>query len=487
MDADARTPRPEVPAVVLIGIAVFVATMSYESRSFPLPPSERAALVSAAPSPSEYVQPPFGISVGYPSYSPDGREVAFSTEWRGNSQINEIFAVSTVDGRLHVVVSKLVEKSVAGTRWYGAGGPAWSPDGKWIAFPATRPVRAYDFPQSGIWLVRPDGSGLTPLRTSGLWMPGELAWSPDGTQIAFTAKSDIRLMSGNPVALYDMRDIWIINADGSGLRRATNQSWTPNLSRSAYYPSFSPDGKQIVFSQGNSGEGMGPCAAGNKLVIIDTDGASARQLTSGDALDFHSSPSWSKRGILFQSYLCGSTSAIKMIQPNGTGLQTILNGTVGQPTWSPNAVKFAFIRAGDYAYNVSGYGLYEFDLSSGMTRALVQIRGYFISIDIMPESSSTTISLKEVPMIKVVIPMQPDFDPKKQADEASVTFGRTGEEPSMSSCSVDGTNFVCLFKTELTGFRPGDTQGILRIVTRFASDPSHKVRLEGRGTIQIVP
>lgn len=117
-----------------------------------------------------------------------------------------------------------------------------------------------------------------------------------------------------------------------------------------------------------------------------------------------------------------------------------------------------------------------------------------MAIEIMPGTSPKVISLKGTSLIRVAIPSRSGFHPVQQVDRASVTFGRTGEEHSLDSCAADGANLVCQFKTTLTGFRPGGTQGIIRLVSVSTShdystgrDLTWRTRLEGRGTVQIVP
>ncbi len=101
--------------------------------------------------------------------------------------------------------------------------PAWSPDGKKIAF-------AVDFPR-GKWSVHvanSDGSHDLQLTDPGR-IGGSPAWSPDGKQIAFDE-------SGG-------KQILVMNADGTHQRPLTNDTnW------SCGHPSWSPDGDRIVFS-----------------------------------------------------------------------------------------------------------------------------------------------------------------------------------------------------------------------------------------------
>ena len=76
-------------------------------------------------------------------------------------------------------------------------------------------------------------------------------------------------------------------------------------------------------------------------------------------------------------------------------------------------------------------------------------------------------------MIPVAILSTPDFHAPSMVDRSSLTFGSTGEELSLASCSRSGKDvngdglkdLVCHFKAKLTGFQPGDTEGILKGAT----------------------
>jgi len=93
-----------------------------------------------------------------------------------------------------------------------------------------------------------------------------------------------------------------------------------------------------------------------------------------------------------------------------------------------------------------------------------------VTIDIMPHKSSNTIKSKGKGNIPVAILSTSDFDARALIDKTSLTFGRTGEEASLASCkrnrkdvNRDGLpDLICIFKTNLTGFQIGDTEGILK-------------------------
>jgi Tol biopolymer transport system component len=84
--------------------------------------------------------------------------------------------------------------------------PAWSPDGSQIAFQALSSSQNHD-----IWVINADGSGLIQLTTSDsdeVWP----IWSPDGRRLTFTSNRD------------DKADIWAMNADGTNQINLTGKT-----------------------------------------------------------------------------------------------------------------------------------------------------------------------------------------------------------------------------------------------------------------------
>ena len=123
----------------------------------------------------------------------------------------------------------------------------WSPDGRQIAFvgnklrnrpPGGGPRKA----NSDIYVMNADGSGTRRL-THNAGYDGEPAWSPDGRKIAFQSKRGF--VVGQPGM--GIGEIYVMNADGSGKRNLTRNPAQDGR------PSWSPDGRRIAFVSNRDG------------------------------------------------------------------------------------------------------------------------------------------------------------------------------------------------------------------------------------------
>jgi hypothetical protein len=93
-----------------------------------------------------------------------------------------------------------------------------------------------------------------------------------------------------------------------------------------------------------------------------------------------------------------------------------------------------------------------------------------VAIDIKPGSSTNPINPQSSGTIPVAILSSPTFDALSRVDVGSLTFGRTGTEPSLAFCSQNGEDvngdglldLVCHFNAQNTDFTLGDTQGVLK-------------------------
>ncbi len=203
---------------------------------------------------------------------------------------------------------------------------AWSPDGQKIAFASDRDGNLE------IYVINADGSGLTRLTES----PGTDTlprWSPDGKRIAFVSLRDSNA------------EIYIMNADGTDQTRLTRDPTDDFFGVLGIAPDpWSPDGQSIAFQRGSLFQEDG--APILDIHVMNADGSLQLRLTQGDPALFSG---WSPDGkkIIF---LTGGLEGpeVYVMNADGSG-QTRLTENLpadhvpGFPVWSPNGKDIAFM------------------------------------------------------------------------------------------------------------------------------------------------
>lgn len=165
------------------------------------------------------------------------------------------------------------------------------------------------------------------------------AWSPDGSQLAFAS---VR------------RDgLWVMRADGSGLRRVT-RSPTIDLQ-----PTWSPDGRRLAFARTVPGYGT-------EIFVVGVDGRGLRRLTFNRGQD--AEPDWAPNGRRLAWSFTAARSRVR------SGIHTMaadgslkrFRGEGIAPDWSPDGRSFAFAHEGElWTSAVDGTGRRPLSVAPG--------------------------------------------------------------------------------------------------------------------------
>lgn len=257
-------------AAVVLGFAVCGATPAPAVATFPGKPG-RIAYVDVANKGVFSVRPGGGVQLlvranaaEAPAYSPDGRKVAFTTYPDRSRLDRQTLQVVRADGRHRQVLSRL-----------GEFVPDWSPDGRSLVFNRERPCEVYElmdvecpprlqqstnhgimirrggrtrllrqagfgpawspagdwiaFGGGGLHLMRPDGSDERTILSDPAFV-GDVDWSPSGRRLAFTYDF------GTPGA--SRYGVASVRRDGGGFTV---------LTRDGFSPSYSPNGRRVVY------------------------------------------------------------------------------------------------------------------------------------------------------------------------------------------------------------------------------------------------
>ena len=177
----------------------------------------------------------FGVYTAEGVLSPDGRKIVFTSLKGGDLDIY----VMNIDGSGLRQLTHQVGYD---------GGPWWSPDGKQIVYRANHPTTATELKaysdllaqrlvrpnKMDLWLMDADGSNQRQITHLGAASFGP-SWTPDGKKIIFSSNHHTDPKLGN-------FDLFLINPDGSGLEQVTT---APTFDG---FPMFSPDGKKLVWA-----------------------------------------------------------------------------------------------------------------------------------------------------------------------------------------------------------------------------------------------
>lgn len=183
--------------------------------------------------------------------SPDGEWLA---SWR---------FISGRRFQLSMISTVTWERVELGAFWVRFPTLAWSPDGRWLAFGGKPSDRRRDYDDSELFLLNIETGALRRL-TFNRFRDDSPDFSPDGRYLVFTSAQD----GYNRLHLYDL--------DTGERRLLTDQAF-------GYVPAWSPDGERIAFSSNHEAFDL-------QIYIINADGTGLRRVTYSTADD--TNPVW---------------------------------------------------------------------------------------------------------------------------------------------------------------------------------------------------
>lgn len=255
-----------------------------------------------------------------PAFSPDGQWVVFTAEPGGQADVYRIRPDGTG-----------LEQLTDDPAFDDQG--ALSPDGRTLAFVSTRARGTAD-----VWLLdvaSKTASNLTD-HSSGNFRP---RWSPDGAWIAFTSDRDAE--PGDLPGQWEhlqSTGVYVVRPDGTGLRRLTAPGGV------AGSPSWSADGRRLLFYETDPVGAYLAKSGRSRTEIAWVDVATGERVQVTASQETKLSPAWLPGGrISYVSRAGGDRGGLRIRYPDRR-VETIVAGAVRGPSWSPDGGQVAYER-----------------------------------------------------------------------------------------------------------------------------------------------
>ena len=394
--------------------------------------------------------------VGAPAISPTGDLVAYTvrnTDWDENSYHTEIWLADVKSGETRQLTNNQKKSSTA---------PAWSPDGRTLAFAADRDDKRQ------VYVINPRGGEARKL-TSAEEGVGSFAWAPDGKTIAYTstdpktaADKDREKTYGDFDVIgegYRMSHLWVFDVASKKARRLTSGRFTVGQF------SWSPDGTRIAFDHRINTANANSGSADISIVTV-ADGT-VQHLVTQDGPD--TNPVWSPDGskIAFETAMAKpfyffANRAIAVIPAGGGTIENISAAFDEDPSivkWTPAGIFFAAQqRTASYLFNID-------PATRSVKTFKVADQWVANGFSLTPDARSVAFVAADTSTLpEVYVSPLPDLQPRKLTDmTAQVAGWPRGTQEVISWKSKDGATIEGVLHKPV-GFQGGRKYPLLVVI-----------------------
>jgi dipeptidyl aminopeptidase/acylaminoacyl peptidase len=394
--------------------------------------------------------------VGAPAISPTGDLVAYtvrSTDWDDNSYHTEIWLADVKSGETRQLTNNQKKSSTA---------PAWSPDGRTLAFAADRDDKRQ------IYVINPRGGEARKL-TSAEEGVGGFAWAPDGKAIAYTstdaktaADKEREKTYGDFDVIgegYRMSHLWVFDVATKKARRLTSGPFTVGQF------SWSPDGTRIAFDHRiNSANANGGSA---DISIVTVADGTVKPLVTQDGPD--TNPVWSPDGskIAFETAMAKpfyffANRAIAVIPAGGGTIENISAAFDEDPSivkWTAAGIFFG-------APQKTASYLFSIDPATRSVKTFKAADQWIANgFSLTPDARSVAFVAGDASTLpEVYVSSLPELQPRKLTDmTAQVAGWPRGAQDVISWKSKDGATIEGVLHKPV-GFQAGRKYPLLVVI-----------------------
>ncbi|HKW61469.1 MAG TPA: S9 family peptidase [Candidatus Acidoferrum sp.] len=289
-----------------------------------------------------------------PKISPDGKRVVYEvqkTNWEENAWERNLWVGDVASGETHALTT--AKKS--------STNPAWSPDGKWVAFLSDRPGQIAGTAEGKrqLYVISVDG-GEAQQVTKVENDVSDFEWAPDSKRIAFSmsdpeskAMKDRKEKYGEYSVVrsdYQMTHLWIAEFTNGNATPAEQKRLTEGDKFSVGDFSWSPDGTRIAFSAQKDPDLISGDTA--DIYVASVDDKAVKKIVSTPGPDRN--PQWSPDGrrIAFQTaagsrYFFYTNGRIGVVSAEGRAVQILTESFDEDPAliaWGPDGIYFGALQ-----------------------------------------------------------------------------------------------------------------------------------------------